>query len=474
MSVLKTVARRYLEVPQLITPSAFQEIAELLDMRKGREALQEYFKPKSKEEKLAALMSDPFYSGYRFSSGGDIEEEPEDYGVIKVEGPLTYKPEMAMCAPETCNYQDLIKQTESLIAKGKKRILMIHDSEGGTAFSMMSSARQIRKLADDNGVELIGYVDGLSASASYGLLCICDKIVSATDSSIGSIGVVISLLNNSGALDKAGYKRSFITAGASKVPFDDEGDFKPEFLAKLQDDVNDLYEKFVNHVNDHRSGMTVESIKGTEAKVFRAEEALELGLIDEIMDVAEFKEKYLNSESSTLSTSNINHTLNKVNAMSEKTTIDMAAFEAMQAELAQYKAAAAEQALTAKTNAIKEKLASATFLSNMDAVVANLVEADEGQAQLLTSIISDASAALVAQKEEAKAAMDAFKTEMDAKVAELSAEKEKISAEAEKIREEFAAPSAIRDEEKEENLQELGHKEKLARAVAAAKAKQAH
>ena len=96
MSVLKTITRRYLESPQLITLPAFQEISELLDMKGGKVALQEYFKPLSKEEKLASKLSDPFYSGYRFSDDGETLSEPTSYGVIKIEGPLTYKPETQM------------------------------------------------------------------------------------------------------------------------------------------------------------------------------------------------------------------------------------------------------------------------------------------------------------------------------------------------------------------------------------------
>ena len=56
----------------------------------------------------------------------------------------------------------------------------------------------------------------MSASASYGLLSVCHTIIANPDAQVGSIGVVISLMNNSGALEQAGLKRQFVTAGASK------------------------------------------------------------------------------------------------------------------------------------------------------------------------------------------------------------------------------------------------------------------
>lgn len=471
MSVLKTITRRYLEQPQLITPSAFKDIASLLDMQHGRDALQEYFKPLSKEEKVKAKMVDPFYAGYRFDTDGTELESPEEYGVIKIEGPLTYKPERAMCAPDTCNYQDMVKTVQAIADSGKKRIIMVHDSPGGVAYNAMSMAAEVRKIADDNGIELIGYVDGTSASASYIFLSIADRIVANPDASVGSIGVVISMIDNSEALKNAGYKRVFVTAGGNKVPYDEDGAFKDEFIKDLQNDVNDLYENFISHVDTYRPSMSKEDIRNTDAKVFRAKEAQKLGLIDDIMTNAEFKEKYLTGESVTTSPS---QSQTKVTQMSKDTqTVDMAAFEEMAAKLEQFEKAEAARELSAKKDQIKETLSGATFLSNLDSVVEFMVGAEESQASLLTSIISDATAALSAQKEESTAELAEKVEEFSAEKKDLETKLEAAEKAKEAVKEEFAKPEAIRGEEKEENLEALDHKEKLARAVAAAKAKKA-
>ena len=453
MSVLKTVAKRYLEKPQLITSSAFEEIASLLDMKKGRKELQAYFEPMSSEEKVKVKMNDPFYSGYRFGDDGEETSSPAEYGVIKIEGPLTYKPEVNMCAPDTCNYQEIVKQVEMYAAQGKKRILMIHESPGGEAYSMFSSANQARKIADENDIELIGYVDGLSASASYGWLSICDKIYSSADSGIGSIGVVISLLNNNGALEKAGLKRQFITAGASKVPFDKDGEFKEEFLADLQGDVDELYKKFVSHVESYRTDMTAKDIKATEAKVFRAEKALELGLIDEIMEVAEFKEKYLtNNVGDDSPSANANSNKNESKLMSKEKTIDMAEVEQLKQELATMKAAETSRLLQAKKDDITKQLSTATFLDNTEAVVEFLVGAEDAQASMLTNVITQATTALASQKESAAAELTAAKEELQTSIDTLKEEKASLESSKEAVKEEFAQPEAIREEEKETNF----------------------
>ena len=154
-------------------------------------------------------------------------------------------------------------------------------------------------------------------------------------------------------------------------------------------------------------------------------------------------------------------------------TIDMDAFEAMKAELAQFKADAEARELSAKKDQIKESLSGATFLSNLNSVVEFMVGAEESQASLLTSIIGDATAALSAQKEEAAAELAEKVEEFSAEKKDLETKLEAAEKAKEAVKEEFAKPEAIRGEEKEENLEALDHKEKLARAVAAAKAKKA-
>jgi ClpP class serine protease len=469
LSVLKTLARRYLDVPQLITPQAFKEVAELLDLRQGRDALESYFKPLTADNRIKAKMADPFYSGYKFSDDGSTESEPAEYGVIKVEGALTYKPEMSMCAPDTCNYQEIVKQMEHFASVGKKRVLMIHDSCGGEAMGMFSTAKELRNIADEKGIELIGYVDGMAASASYGLLSVCDKIIAHPDASVGSIGVVISLVNNSEAIKNAGYKRVFITAGENKVPFDEEGDFKESFLTGLQEDVDALYDKFVNHVSTFRS-IPSENVIATNAEVFRTEEALELGLIDEVMDVSEFKKKYLVGEQ-LASPSKVSNT-NKDKQMSqENLVVEMAEVEALKAELATLKQEKLAAQLKAKTDAITAQLSGAEFLTNLEGVVSFMVGAEDAQAALINGIISDAQAKLVAQKEEATLALSELTAQYEEKLAAAAELHASLEADKESVIEEFAKPQATRKVEKEENTQELTFEQKLARSVELAKSK---
>lgn len=219
--------------------------------------------------------------------GGPTYVSDTATGVMYIDGPLTYRTSgwEALCGGTS--YEMLKGQMEYFVEEGAKTVVMMVNSGGGEAHGMMDSANYLRKLADDNGIKIIAYVDGMSASAAYGISAIADEIVMSSDSQVGSIGVLIQLMNNSKQLEKAGIERTFITAGEDKVPFAADGSFTDSFKERLQSQVDVLYEAFTGHVATHR-GLDIKAVKDTQANVFMANEALELGLADSVMTVEEF------------------------------------------------------------------------------------------------------------------------------------------------------------------------------------------
>ena len=256
--------------PQLMLPSLFNEAFEYLnDRNNGLEAMS--LSKDSEEE----------YRSYTLN---------EDHGVavFDLQGAMTYRETFwqAMCGG--VSYAKLTKDFEHLVLdKGVKTVVFVADSGGGEAYKMMPTANYLRQLANDNGVKIISAVDGMSASACYGITCISDALVLLEGSSVGSIGVVVQLTNNTKALEKAGLERSFIYAGKSKIPYTEDGEFTESFLSDIQASVETTYEEFTSHVAKHRS-LSVEDVKSTEARMFEGEEAVTLGLADAVMTDQEF------------------------------------------------------------------------------------------------------------------------------------------------------------------------------------------
>lgn len=210
--------------------------------------------------------------------------------ILYIEGPLTAKSTgMEMLCGGT-SYEGLKEDFADAVELGAKTVVWMVDSPGGEATTMLDTANYLRKMADDNDVKIISYVDGgMAASAAYGLICVSDEIVAQGDSDIGSIGVLVRLMNDSKHLEQEGYERTFVTAGSEKVPFSEDGSFRKEFLEDIQYKVDKLYESFTSHVATHR-GMSVEAVKATEARTYLADDAMRIGLVDKVMSLDDFYE----------------------------------------------------------------------------------------------------------------------------------------------------------------------------------------
>ena len=223
----------------------------------------------------------------------DEEDEPDDLddiggiGILNISGPLTYKETgwEAMCGG--CSYETILEQAEEYIQAGATSIVMVIDSGGGEAYGCFESAEQLRSMCDEEGIPLIAYIDGCACSAAYGLACVADEVIVNPYGEAGSIGVLICLTDDSKYMEQEGFKNIYISAGKEKIPYNEDGTFKTEFLDDLQTKVDVLYEAFCSHVSKY-TGLSIDDVKSTEAKVYMAQDAMSRGLVNKIMTNVEF------------------------------------------------------------------------------------------------------------------------------------------------------------------------------------------
>jgi signal peptide peptidase SppA len=266
---LHRFSKSVLSVPQLMEPSRFEEVAELL------------------EDRNSGLFQMAIDASKESVSMDSIKVE-NGIAVLNLEGATTYKPTLFQALCGGVSYQMLLQQMNTVVnMPNVHTILMNVDGPGGQAFRMMSTGKQLRKIADNAGKKLIAYVDGTSASATYGLTVAAHEVIAHPESSVGSVGVVLQLANTNKRDKEEGIEKTYITAGSEKIPFDKHGDFREGFLEDLQNKVDKLYTGFTSYVSEMR-GIDVQVVKDTEAKMFQADEALELGLIDKVMEAEDF------------------------------------------------------------------------------------------------------------------------------------------------------------------------------------------
>lgn len=317
--------------PQLVTAEAFEQYLSYLEDRNSG-----VYDAAIELNKLSKKSDD--------NDEDDYVDVENGYAVLHIDGPLTYQPTLFQMLCGGMSYATLEKQVASAIKQGASTIILDSDSPGGEAYGCFETAQDIRKMADAANVKLVAYVDGIAASACYGLISAAHEIIMNPDAEAGSIGVVTRLTNTNGKDKKEGKETTYIYAGNSKIPFDKDGQFREEFIADLQSKVDRLYSKFVAHVSTMR-GISEEAVKQTEAKMFVAEEALALGLADKIQTKEEFYESLSNNNGGSMAVSKSRLFKMESQELKEETPeMSTEQFDAIQAQLSALEAKNAELA----------------------------------------------------------------------------------------------------------------------------------
>ena len=160
-----------------------------------------------------------------------------------------------------------------------KSILLDINSPGGEAIGMIEVAAAGRAAAAVKPV--VALTNGICASAAYGIASGATMRASIPSGETGSVGTLMLHLDYSEALKDAGIKPTFIFAGAHKV---DGNPFEPlskDVTSDLQTECDKFYAQFVGAVAQG-TGLSEDVIRGTEARMFTAPDALAIGLIDQI------------------------------------------------------------------------------------------------------------------------------------------------------------------------------------------------
>lgn len=162
-----------------------------------------------------------------------------------------------------------------------KAIIHDHNSYGGEAAGCFELAAQI---AGTRGTKpIIAVVDSNCYSASYALASAADKIVAIPSAGVGSVGVVAMHVDMSKMLEKFGVTVTFIHSGDHKVDGNPYEPLPAAVKADIQKGVDKSRAKFVSVVAQNM-GLPEKVVYDTEARTYRADDALALGLIHAIVD----------------------------------------------------------------------------------------------------------------------------------------------------------------------------------------------
>lgn len=184
------------------------------------------------------------------------------------------------------SYTSLHNRFEALFADSVTRgVLVDVDSGGGEAAGLQELAEWLPKASKQAGKPVWVVANTVAGSAAYWFAAAAtresSRFYAAHGSYVGSIGVYVQHVDMSKAVEKRGLVVSFIYAGDHKIDGHPFGPLPDSVRASMQDRVDKLYGDFVEAVASNRK-LDSKIVRDTQARVYRPDEAYELGLIDGI------------------------------------------------------------------------------------------------------------------------------------------------------------------------------------------------
>ncbi|MFC3846982.1 signal peptide peptidase SppA [Helicobacter baculiformis] len=179
---------------------------------------------------------------------------------------------------ESASFQEQIQTI--LEEPSIKGVLLVIDSPGGSISASVELSDLIAELNKE--IPVVAYVRGVMASGSYYAGMMAHKVYANRGALIGSIGVIFEGADVSALMDKLGIK----TQGIAKGQYKEVGTFTRAWTSQEKQYLNNLldaqYQMFVNDVARARHLDPKSAPSFAEGKIFSAQQALDLKLIDKI------------------------------------------------------------------------------------------------------------------------------------------------------------------------------------------------
>ncbi|HTY39541.1 MAG TPA: S49 family peptidase [Candidatus Paceibacterota bacterium] len=178
--------------------------------------------------------------------------------------------------------------------KDKKALLVYMDSPGG----MPAAAEEVSDALNEVNLPKVTFVRGAALSSAYWIAASTGHIVALGASTIGSIGITSSYLDEVGLNQMRGYVYHEITTG----PYKDAGRVDKPLTAEdkkyIQDTTDKMFQVFLKALKTYRDFSDDQLKAFSDGKYYLADDALKLGLIDQIGGFGDVK-AYLAEKTNT-------------------------------------------------------------------------------------------------------------------------------------------------------------------------------
>lgn len=161
-----------------------------------------------------------------------------------------------------------------------KAILLVVNSPGGAVTASDVIYNAVSKAKAKKPV--VVYMGDVAASGGYYISCAGSHIIANSNTLTGSIGVIISSINITSAMEKIGVESQVYTSGNFKDMLSMTRPARDDERKYIQSLIEETYNGFLNIVSTNRN-ISIADLQAREAvdgRVITGKKALKIGLID--------------------------------------------------------------------------------------------------------------------------------------------------------------------------------------------------
>ena len=225
-----------------------------------------------------------------FSDAGDPLKEYTLEGkgsdkilLIPVHGMITDTPKERFLAQSQSMVENVVSQLRKAEKDDRiKAVLFEINSPGGTITASDILYHEISSFKERTGKKIAVSMMDIATSGAYYVSLPADLITAHPTTVTGSVGVLFLQPKIAGLMEKIGFSVDVKKFGKNKdmgTPFRESSEEEQRLLQKL---VDDMGERFMRLVQKHRKPDQHALTEISTARIFLADEALKLGLVDKV------------------------------------------------------------------------------------------------------------------------------------------------------------------------------------------------
>ena len=194
---------------------------------------------------------------------------------------------------------DSSKKTIDLIRKAVnndlcENIILNVNSPGGSATQSKIIFDQISRIKETSDKTIYAIIDDVGASGGYYIAASGDVVIANSSSIVGSIGVRLDSINIQSLAEKLGIVSQTISSGKDKTMLDPLQPLSQKQRDHLNRLVTDIHDEFIQDIKTAR-GEKIKDNSVFTGLFWTGQQALQLGLIDEVGSIYDINQKYLNN-----------------------------------------------------------------------------------------------------------------------------------------------------------------------------------